>query len=291
MGQIVLSRYLENVKYGTSWFWRGEVAYDCAEGAAVSFCNSLRGLPYPTGGTDAVCIRARPVFDYGGVKGKTAVVAYFESPGLTQSPLQVGKACVRIVSKADMRKLLTEPFADGKTIEGPDSDGKIWSVVAGSNQVNDFESVIQVQTAYQMASFQASTYLALKRKVNAQPLTLVGFGTVAAESLYLLSVEVDAEFGAALVSVTYLFAWSGSGETFNQRCRSAPGTWFTIQSLVFDDNGQPVLDGSGVQLKRERMVFYAGKKLVGGAIVDAASESRRLFNTGDFSVLEGLTQW
>jgi len=281
------SNYIEMVE-GRN-FWRGVQTLATLDGYAQQEAEALYGQVYPgfSGDYAPICKRVRVELDGDG-DGRPLIFAYYETKR------QPGKMILQTRTRATWRKIIREPGDEGRVIEGPDVDANartiFWRVVQGDNQINDLTTVIVVKTAYWASEFDLSTVLSLRRKTNANPLSIVGFGTAAAESLLMLDCETSWRPGDDLRDVDYLLAWSGPDANWNAQIEVEPGVWAPIAQAELE------VDYTATGKERTSMVYVPGYAYTEtGTLVKAtlASEdrTRRLFGTASFGVLQGLTEW
>jgi hypothetical protein len=279
---------------GTNWvrlasknFWQGVATFATSDSTIQGDIEYLIGSEYPgfTGENAPCCKSATGVAHPGGSPEIARIEAQYETKRVE------GKARVFVQLKADEREMKID--LDGKVVEGPDptqAPGHFYKVVEGSNKVHDYESIIRVETAYPMQSFQLGPIYSLRKAVNDAALTLVGFGTMDAGTVLCLGVGVKEEFGGELAYIDYYLAYSGTDTPkWNERCKSQLGVWMPQKRLSLNEDGTVDDDA-----ERTVMAFVLGKYYEPGTsspIRDIDPEARRLYREASFNVLQGLTQW
>lgn len=284
-------RYLEQIDRKD--FWRGGRTFLTTPSAAPSESRSLWGQKFPGVGSNApICKRTRAVFHPQKVSGVALIRAFYETARVE------GKAIVYGEVRSRMRKLMRD--ADGKIIEGPDdtealggadSDYGVWRVVNGDNRIEEYYTVLRVETAFARTGFDLSVPLGLEGKVNDAPLTLVGFGTMGAEKCKCLGVKFRSEYGADLINLDYYLQWSGPNQTWNEGLESQLGAWMVEYTPLFEKSAAGLgYKGlrEAVQWRPKEVHFVAADDW---SVLDTAPQPRTPYGLADFSQLQGLTEW
>ena len=292
-------RVLEQV--GGKGHWQGVRTFITYEGNTASECRDLWDTAWPgiAGDNAPVCKRTKATWHPNGLKGLVKIHAYYESPR------QAGKARIVTTTRSAMRKVFQD--RDAEVIEGPDAtyDWAVWQVVRGDNHIEDYQTIIRLETAYPTDQYEIKGPLSLEGAVNTDTLTLPGFGMCDAGSLRCLGVLTNQEYGAKMVDITYLLVWSGLGPKWNDVLMSQLGHWGVDRVPVFDGDTL-VRTKAGYIRTRDVVAWKPGLMLAATGtetIADGTSttvyerqatspEHRRLYwNTAFGPHMAGLTSW
>ena len=207
MASIEIEWMRELVQEGGRGYFMGSRSWLCDSAETGSISRALYDTRWGSSTGDPICKKTRASWMPSGIPSLSMVTAYYSTAR------EIGKARLTTKTKSDWRKIIAEPSGEKRIIEGPDPINQLawWSVVQGDNVVQDFQTMIAIQTAASSDGFYLRSVLDLAHCVNKGSLTIEGFGTVDSGSLLMVGVDTSQEYGAGLVDLDYLMLWSGSG--------------------------------------------------------------------------------
>jgi hypothetical protein len=274
-------------------YWRGRQDKVTFASAAAGEAEAFYESEFPGFGGDNAPIVKRVGIEFypWNVDTLALIHLYYETK---RKP---GKARLVTVTSDREVEITREPGGGKNIIEGPDcgvGDGNHWSgywkVVEGQNRVPQLSTEFSIQTAYYASLFDLSGAYAIARCVNADALTIVGFGTAPAGTVYLKGLRTSRVYGDDIIDLDWAFAYEPAG--WNNVVKSQIGMWGV--------EATPTLDADGALLDeedwRKTVVWKRGQLVVNGELITSGTavepQARQLFTPVNMaSYLSGLTSW
>jgi hypothetical protein len=286
--------------------YRGMLSYEIPSNQTQTEIDRLWFTQFPgvTGDSPPICKRPRAVIEPMGMAGKTLIEAYFESlrvPGRAKLDVDVqAKRTIPLLfdlhgaaiqgvgygyadDGTEIPNDPSNPAAGATFIPATNTMPRIWRVVSGDPYMQVFTSPMVLSTAFWTSGFSLGNVYALcpggRPRVNAQPITLNGFGTIAAESLLCRGAKAQVIFGYDMVDVSYILDWSGPDQTWNELTQSQSGKWQAVRAPEYDAETGDEIENR----QRTHMMFVPDGN---------PPEPRVIYpNTNLFSQLQGLQIW
>jgi hypothetical protein len=266
-------------------FFRGRRPFVVSDDLVESFVNTLQNTPYKPW---SIMGKYAPKFrsattKSGFAQGQTLIVADYETPRIE------GEVKVRPALVSELRKIVREPFDDGKIIEGQDPNDTFqqhsYKVVQGDNVVPTPKAHFIVEAATSVLNM--NTIWDLVGHINSSVMPApIGAGPEKAMLLGAPRATWESVFN--LWYIDYLFAYSGSKETWNSTVKSQKGFWSVKEKPVFTAD----LNVSTTFGKKFVTEFVYGELIWdhndGYSMVDTDPEPRRIAIKSPFSTLPGF---
>lgn len=163
--------------------------------------------------------------------GQTLIVADYETPRIA------GEVKVRPTLVSELRKVIREPEGEERIIEGPDPEDPFqwhsYQVVKGDNTVPTPKAHFVVEAATE--TLNMNDIWDLVGHVNASTMP-APIGAPPERALLLGAPRAEWVAVFNLWYIDYLFAYSGSDETWNTLVQSQKGFWAVKEKPVFTAN-------------------------------------------------------